>query len=98
MVPLEWLGFPLEGGRIFADPLHALTSLAKSDPAYPAAVAAAGVMDQRIDEEVARRRAQHQDDLIGHLVTAEIDGKPVAQADIHQMIVNVLAGGVDTTT
>ena len=98
MVTLDVLGFPLEEWRLFADPLHALTSLAKNDPAYPAAVAAAGVMDQRIDEEIARRRAEYRDDLIGHLVTAEIDGQPIAHADIHQMIVNVLAGGVDTTT
>jgi cytochrome P450 len=98
MVTLDLLGFPLEEWRTFADPLHALTSLAKNDPAYPAAVAAAGVMDQRIDEEIARRRARHQNDLIGHLVTAEVDGAPVSHADIHQMIVNVLAGGVDTTT
>ncbi len=98
MVTLDVLGFPLEEWHVFADPLHALTSLAKNDPAYPAAVAAAGVMDLRIDEEIARRRANWQDDLIGHLVTAEIDGRPVSHADIHQMIVNVLAGGVDTTT
>src|SRR5689334_19119005 len=98
MVTLDLLGFPLEEWRIFADPLHALTSLAKNDPAYPAAVAAAGVMDVRIDEEIARRRAHHQDDLIGQMVTAEIDGKPIAHADIHQMIVNVASGGVDTTT
>jgi cytochrome P450 len=98
MVTLDVLGFPLEEWRTFADPLHALTSLAKSDAAYPAAVAAAGVMDARIDEEIARRRAEPRDDLIGYLVTAEIEGRPIAHADIHQMIVNVLAGGVDTTT
>ena len=100
MVTLAVLGFPLAEWRLFGDTLHGLTSLAKNDPRYPQAVAMAGVMDRRIDEEIELRRTQQidQDDIIGHLMRAEVDGEPIAHKDIHQMIFNVIAGGVDTTT
>jgi cytochrome P450 len=100
MVTLAALGFPLHEWRLFGDTLHALTSLAKNDPRYPQAVAMAGVMDRRIDEEIERRRTGKidQDDIIGHLLKAEVDGRPLAHKDIHQVIFNVIGGGVDTTT
>ncbi len=98
LVTLDLLGVPLGEWHTFSDPLHALTSMNKNDPAYAHALHLAGVMDQRIDEEIARRRAHPQDDMIGHLVTAEIDGRPLAHADIHQIIFNIVGGGVDTTT
>jgi cytochrome P450 len=98
LVTMQALGFPLEEWRAFADPLHALTALNKSDPAYPAAVAAAAWVDRRIDEEIARRKAEPIDDILDHLVAARVDGEPLADADIHQAAINLLFGGVDTTT
>jgi len=55
-------------------------------------------VDGRIDEEIAARKAEPRDDLIGHLVAARVEGEPLRDEDIHQIIVNVLFGGVDTTT
>jgi cytochrome P450 len=100
MVTLDVLGFPLSEWRTFGDPLHALTSLNKGDPAYAGALELAAIMDRRIDEEIELRRRERidKDDIIGHLLRAEVDGQPLAHADIHQVIFNVIAGGVDTTT
>jgi cytochrome P450 len=98
LVTMSAIGLPLEQWRAFADPAHALTALSKASPEYPAAVAAAGWIDQRIDEEIARRKTEPTDDLIGHLVASRPDGEPIADRDIHQAMVNVLFGGVDTTT
>jgi cytochrome P450 len=100
MVTLDVLGFPLEEWATFGDPLHALTSLNKGDPRYAHALELAAIMDRRIDAEIERRRAEGHpgDDIIRHLMEAEVDGKPLAHADLHQLIFNVIAGGVDTTT
>lgn len=100
MVTLDVLGFPLDEWKTFGDPLHALTSLNKSDPRYAHALELAAIMDRRIDEEIAHRRSHGHpgDDAIAHLMKAEVDGKPLAHNDIHQLIFNVIAGGVDTTT
>ena len=98
LVTMTLVGFPLAEWRRFADPLHDLTSLNKSTPEYEEALAAAAWVDGRIDEEIAARKAKPQDDLIGHLVAARVEGAPLRDEDIHQTIVNVLFGGVDTTT
>ena len=98
LVMMEMMGFPLHQWRQFADPFHELVYLSKSAPEFATAVAAMGWIDQRIDEEMARRRLQPGDDLISHLVTAKIDGQLVAHDDVHQIISNVLSGGFDTTT
>ncbi|MBV1918084.1 MAG: cytochrome P450 [Sphingomonadaceae bacterium] len=97
MVTLAVLGIPPEEWRTFADPLHALTSLRKSDPAYPHAIELAQIMDKRIEEEIDRRTANPGDDLISYLLNSKIDGQALRREDIHQMIFNVIAGGVDTT-
>lgn len=97
MVTLLVLGIPTDEWRTFADPLHALTSLSKLDPAYKDAVALAAVMDRRIDEEIERRKQTPRDDLIGHLLASRINGAPLRHEDIHQIIFNIVAGGVDTT-
>jgi cytochrome P450 len=98
LVTMAMLGFPLAEWRRFADPLHELMFLSKAAPEFPAALAALEWIDRRIDEEIAARRRQPKDDLIGYLVAGEIDGAPVAHDDIHQMVINMLFGGVDTTT
>lgn len=100
MVTLDLLGFPLEEWALFGDTLHALTSLAKNDPSYGQALAMAAAMDRRIDEEIERRRVEGHpgDDIIAHLMETRVEGEPLAHADIHQAIFNIIAGGVDTTT
>jgi cytochrome P450 len=98
LVTMAMIGFPLAEWRRFADPLHELMFLSKASPAFPAALAELEWIDRRIDEEIAARRRDPKDDLIGYLVAGEIDGAPVGHDDIHQMVVNMLFGGVDTTT
>jgi cytochrome P450 len=98
LVTMTALGLPLHQWRAFADPLHDLTALSKNSPQYPAAVTAAAWVDRRIDEEIARRKTEPTDDIIGMLVASRPDGAPLPDRDIHMAIVNVLFGGVDTTT
>jgi cytochrome P450 len=98
LVTMDLVGFPLNEWRDFADPLHMLVFLEKASPEFPAAVAAMQAIDRRIDEEIERCRAEPTDSLIGHLVAARIAGAPMRHEDMHQMVFNVLSGGVDTTT
>jgi cytochrome P450 len=98
MVTLDLLGIPVEEWRTFAEPLHALTSLRKSDPAYADALELARIMDERIDEEIDRRTKEPGEGLVSYLLQQRIDGRPLRHEDIHQMIFNIVAGGVDTTS
>ncbi len=48
---------------------------------------------------VMQRRAQPPvDDLVGTLLTAEVDGKPLSDEDIFRVILITLFGGLDTTS
>lgn len=98
LVTMQAIGFPREQWREFADPCHALTSLNKASPEFQVAVAGAQWVERRIDEEIELRKAAPRDDLISQLVTARVDGRPLKDEDIHSTVVNLLFGGVDTTT
>ncbi len=98
LVTMQAIGFPREQWREFADPCHALTSLNKASPEFQAAVAGAQWVESRIDEEIEIRKTAPRDDLISQLVTARVNGEPLKDEDTHSTIVNLLFGGVDTTT
>ena len=47
--------------------------------------------------EITRRRREPSDDLISHLVAADIDGEPLTDDVIERMLVLQLIAGIDTT-
>lgn len=98
LISMELLGFELSEWRDFADPLHELMYLVKSSPEYPACIEKLGRMSASIRQTIAARRAAPRQDLISHLATSSIDGVPLDDETIRQIIVNLLYGGVDTTT
>ena len=98
MISMELLGFDLDEWQDFADPLHELMFMVKSSPGYPATLEKLGRMNAVIRRTITARRQQPRDDLISHLVTSSIDEVPLDDESVRQIIVNLLYGGVDTTT
>jgi cytochrome P450 len=49
------------------------------------------------EELLTRRRADPSDDLISQLIAAEQDGDRLSDAELVNLVLNVLVGGVDTT-
>lgn len=47
--------------------------------------------------EIADRRANPSDDLIGHLVVAEVDGRPFDDQTLGRILTLILVAGIDTT-
>jgi len=99
LVTMDVFGFPLEEWRSFSDPFHVM---AYSSPSTPGFAERTGVfLDfffRRVDEEVALRRKEPQDDFLTHLAIGTIDGVPLSHEQIHDLAFNIMAGGVDTTT
>ena len=96
LITLEMLGVPTDEWRRWAEPFH---------------VAAYGGSDDHpnLDEEfvwvatqlaayVAERRTERRDDLLSYLIDAEIDGEALTDELIVAIAMQVLGGGVDTTT
>lgn len=51
-----------------------------------------------VEDLLGRRREQPADDLISALLVAEAEGERLSAAECVNLVLNVLAGGVDTTT
>jgi len=98
IMTMELLGFPLSEWRQFADPLHEMIFCQRTDPRYPKVIESVNWVHSRVREVIAERRQQPADDLISHFVTTPIDGKLLADHTVHEFCLNILLGGVDTTT
>jgi len=98
ILTLHLLGLPTDEWRSFSDTVHTLIHTAPGTPEHEAAAAGfLGIIGQ-LTEAIEQRRAEPGDDLISYLVQAEIDGKPLSDERLMQMVTLVLLGGVDTTT
>ncbi len=95
---MDVFGFPLEEWRDFADPFHKIIYTRVDDPDIHKVVAGLDLFYQRVDEEVAKRRVEPRDDVLGYMANGTIDGAPLDGETIRQLSFNILAGGVDTTT
>jgi cytochrome P450 len=95
---MELFGLPLEEWNEFADPMHKLMYIPKKDPAFLVAAERIQWMRKRIEECARERRKDPRNDLLSHLANGEIDGKKLDEETIWGMSLNLLLGGVDTTT
>jgi cytochrome P450 len=96
------VGLPEEEWHSFADPVHESLQRHPSEQlsgdaqaAYSSRHAASA---GRMLEIAEQRRAEPKDDLLTHLVQAEVFGRPLEPMEIAQIANIMVAGGVDTTT
>jgi len=76
----------------------AATGSTKDEDGFAEAFANLDYFRQRVDEEIAARRREPRDDLLGLLANGEVDGAPLDRQRIQEIAWQILAGGVDTTT
>jgi cytochrome P450 len=95
---MDMFGLPLHEWREFADPLHRMMYTPKEDPEFLEAVKGWDWIRMRIEEEMEKRRAEPADDLLTYLALGEIDGKKIDRETTWSLALNVIIGGVDTTT
>jgi cytochrome P450 family 130 len=102
----ELFGLPEEDRRLFAPWVQALTQLQNDgfgaaaltgSHAPPGALQAMAEMMEYFSAEIADRRRHPEDDLLGALVDAELDGDRLDDWDILGFCFVVVAGGSDTT-
>ena len=97
LLTLELLGLPQDDWQRFSDVTHQIVHTLPSSREHDAAsMEFTGIVGQ-IAEVAARRRTQPGDDLISLLATAEINGEPLSDGRLLEMVTLVILGGVDTT-
>ena len=91
LVTLDTLGIPLDDWRTYADAAHG-AAFREPGSGQKLKWVAANV------RELVRTGAYHTDGLIASWCRAEIDGKPLEQEMVCELVYMVLNGGIDTTT
>lgn len=96
-VVLDWLGWPQDEWDRISRAYHFAVGFTPGMPEFEQAVADLGWMSQRLEEEVAARRANPREDAMTAFALADIDGEVVSEQYAQSMVRLAIAGGVETT-
>jgi cytochrome P450 len=94
LITLDILGLPLSDWSFYAEPIHRVSY----EPYVPEVVAGMAACQRRIAETIERRRADPTDALIDYLIAARIDGEPITDRNLIDIVNQMLMGGLDTTS
>ncbi|MGI9597696.1 MAG: cytochrome P450 [Acidimicrobiales bacterium] len=89
------LGLPAGDGELFRRWIVQFLEIGGRDP--DARTAAEKEIRAYMAEQMATRRAHPGNDLISHLLQAEVDGEPLGDDLIERMLMLQLVAGIDTT-
>jgi cytochrome P450 len=98
ILTMKLMGLPYENWQIYANLFHSVMAIAQDSPEYAQAIAEVPAMMQGVLDFAATRRAEARDDLTSFLIQFEFDGKRLDDAQLLNVLWNLIAGGVDTTT
>ena len=92
------LGLPVEDWDRYAAPAHEVVFTRPGTPEFERAVAGQAWMFEELYRQITARRAEPRDDMLGRMVTTEVDGRLLDDAELVSLCGTMINGGVDTTT
>ena len=98
ILTMKLMGLPYENWQVYANLFHSVMAVPQDSPEYAEAIAQVPAMMQGVVEFAATRRAEARNDLTSFLIQFEFDGKRLDDAQLLNILWNLIAGGVDTTT
>jgi cytochrome P450 len=98
ILTMKLMGLPYENWQMYANLFHSVMAVPQDSPEYTKAIAEVPAMMQGVLEFAAARRAETRDDLTSFLIQFEFDGRRLDDAQLLNILWNLIAGGVDTTT
>jgi cytochrome P450 len=98
VLTLDMLGMPTENWKHWADFFHAATSYRHDEPEFLAAMSRWQDMRDELMAFVQLRRAEPSEDLTTAILTNEMGGDHLDDVTACDVLWNLVAGGVDTTT
>ncbi|MCW2830071.1 MAG: hypothetical protein JWP31_763 [Aeromicrobium sp.] len=90
MVTLHMLGLPTQDWHFYAAAVHRL--FAESEAAGPGIAA----VQERLAATIVERRASPRQGMIDDLIATEINGAPMIDEDVKDLVFDVMVGGFDT--
>ena len=96
LITLKMLGVPTDEWRRYAEPFHVAAYGGSEE--HPDLAGEFMWIAGQLMELVATRRSAVRDDLVSYLISTDIDGEALSDELIVAILMQVLGGGVDTTT
>ncbi|OBG41617.1 cytochrome P450 [Mycobacterium sp. E3198] len=98
ILTMKLMGLPLDNWHLYANLFHSVMAIPQDSPAYLDAISQVPAMMQEVIDYAATRRANPKDDLTSFLIQFEFDGQRLTDEQLLNILWNLIAGGVDTTT
>ncbi len=98
ILTMKLMGLPYENWQIYANMFHSVMAVPQDSPEYSKAIAEVPAMMQGVLDFAAARRADARDDLTSFLIQFEFEGRRLDDEQLLNILWNLIAGGVDTTT
>jgi cytochrome P450 len=95
---LALLGLPLDDWERYAAPAHEVVYTRPGTPEFQQAVAGQAWMFETVAQAIAERRDHPRPDNLSAIITADVNGRTLTDAEIVSLLGTVINGGVDTTT
>jgi cytochrome P450 len=98
ILTMKLMGLPYDNWHLYANLFHSVMAVPQDSDEYTNAIAKVPAMMEEVVEFAAARRAEARQDLTSFLIQFEFDGQRLADEQLLNILWNLIAGGVDTTT
>ena len=98
ILTMKLMGLPYDNWHLYANLFHSVMAIPQESDEYINAIAKVPEMMQDVLDYAATRRAKPEDDLTSFLIQFEFDGQRLTDEQLLNILWNLIAGGVDTTT
>jgi cytochrome P450 len=98
ILTMKLMGLPYDNWHLYANLFHSVMAVAQNSDEYANAIAKVPAMMEEVLKFAAARRAEARDDLTSFLIQFEFDGQRLTDEQLLNILWNLIAGGVDTTT
>jgi cytochrome P450 len=93
---MTMMGLPLDKAEYMIRLVEIYAHQGADDESRETSLAAKVEIGDFLSKLIAERRASPRDDLISHLLTQEVDGRPVTDLELRNYSVTLYLGGLDT--
>jgi cytochrome P450 len=98
ILTMKLMGLPYDNWHLYANMFHSVMAIPQDSPEYIDAISQVPAMMQEVLDYAATRRTKPTDDLTSFLIQFEFDGQRLTDEQLLNILWNLIAGGVDTTT
>jgi len=98
ILTMKLMGLPYDNWHLYANLFHSVMAMPQDSPEYTSAISQVPAMMQEVLDYAATKRAAPEDDLTSFLIQIEFDGQRLTDEQLLNILWNLIAGGVDTTT